>query len=343
MRRGAGRGDVGDEQVLRATPGERPGGGVDAVDVDECARSAVDRHEVHDHVVDDVEGRGQAGIDGGHAVGTGPFDPARVRGDALEAEVVRGVDGDDHRRALARHGPADDVQRRGRHCVRRGRRSSGTRHAREHDGEPRQQRAERAARRPPRPGRARGARAHGRHSTTGVPEAGIASLGVSAPADGGARRPGPGAAGTCRCRADEERTVRVGSGTARSASTACAHLGVRGCAGRRGRGVPGALTVEGGTMPAVTTRLPSVVARGPACRRRHGDGHRGVLRAPRRGARRAALIQEPESSSEPTVASPSEYEWAPLPARRPPSTIRYSSRIDRPSKKHSRISRVPAA
>ena len=47
--------------------------------------------------------------------------------------------------------------------------------------------------------------------------------------------------------------------------------------------------------------------------------------------------------SEPLVALPGLYERAPVPARRPRSTMRYSSRIARPSKKHSRISRVPAA
>jgi SAM-dependent methyltransferase len=49
------------------------------------------------------------------------------------------------------------------------------------------------------------------------------------------------------------------------------------------------------------------------------------------------------ASSEPRVASPSLYEWAPAPASRPPSAIRYSSRIGRPSNQHSRISRTPAA
>src|SRR6516225_3388964 len=42
-------------------------------------------------------------------------------------------------------------------------------------------------------------------------------------------------------------------------------------------------------------------------------------------------------------APPTVYERAPAPASFPPSTIRYSSRIGRPSNQHSRISRVPAA
>jgi hypothetical protein len=36
-------------------------------------------------------------------------------------------------------------------------------------------------------------------------------------------------------------------------------------------------------------------------------------------------------------------EWAPAPARLPPTTFRYSSRIGRPSNQHSKISRTPAA
>jgi Transposase domain (DUF772) len=49
------------------------------------------------------------------------------------------------------------------------------------------------------------------------------------------------------------------------------------------------------------------------------------------------------ASSDPPVASPALYECAPAPASLPPSTMRYSLRIGRPSKKHSRISLVPAA
>jgi hypothetical protein len=49
------------------------------------------------------------------------------------------------------------------------------------------------------------------------------------------------------------------------------------------------------------------------------------------------------ASSEPRVASPALYECAPAPASCPPATIRYSSRIGRPSNQHSRISRTPAA
>jgi hypothetical protein len=49
------------------------------------------------------------------------------------------------------------------------------------------------------------------------------------------------------------------------------------------------------------------------------------------------------ASSEPPVTSPALYECAPAPARWPPATIRYSSRMGRPSNQHSRISRTPAA
>src|SRR6186997_1300201 len=65
------------------------------------------------------------------------------------------------------------------------------------------------------------------------------------------------------------------------------------------------------------------------------------------GDEREALLHPPDlkraASSEPPVASPSLYEWAPAPASLPPSTIRYSSRIGFSSNQHSRISRVPAA
>jgi hypothetical protein len=67
----------------------------------------------------------------------------------------------------------------------------------------------------------------------------------------------------------------------------------------------------------------------PDLERRPAEGHQRALN-------RAA-------SSEPRVASPALYEWAPAPASRPLSTIRYSSRIGRPSNQHSRISRTPAA
>jgi hypothetical protein len=49
------------------------------------------------------------------------------------------------------------------------------------------------------------------------------------------------------------------------------------------------------------------------------------------------------ASSEPPVTSPALYECAPAPASLPPATIRYSSRMGRPSNQHSKISRVPAA
>ncbi len=67
-----------------------------------------------------------------------------------------------------------------------------------------------------------------------------------------------------------------------------------------------------------------------------GDGVAILVYQPVRQLKRSA-------SSEPPVASPSLYEWAPAPASFPASTIRYSSRIGRPSSQHSRISRVPAA
>ena len=69
-------------------------------------------------------------------------------------------------------------------------------------------------------------------------------------------------------------------------------------------------------------------------RRRRGDPR--LPAGGRYAVKRAA-------SSEPPVASPALYEWAPAPASFPASTIRYSSRIGRPSSQHSRISRVPAA
>jgi len=49
------------------------------------------------------------------------------------------------------------------------------------------------------------------------------------------------------------------------------------------------------------------------------------------------------ASSEPLVASPAVYEWAPTPASLPLSTTRYSVRIGFFAKYASRISRVPAA
>jgi len=49
------------------------------------------------------------------------------------------------------------------------------------------------------------------------------------------------------------------------------------------------------------------------------------------------------ASSEPPVALPSLYEWAPVPANLPPVTIWYSLRISLDAKKSSRISRTPAA
>ena len=49
------------------------------------------------------------------------------------------------------------------------------------------------------------------------------------------------------------------------------------------------------------------------------------------------------ASSEPPVADPLLYEWAPIPANCPSLTIRYWSLISFPSKKHSKISLTPSA
>ena len=49
------------------------------------------------------------------------------------------------------------------------------------------------------------------------------------------------------------------------------------------------------------------------------------------------------ASSEPLVAEPLLYEWAPMPANWPFFTIKYWSLILSPSKKHSRISLTPSA
>ena len=93
----------------------------------------------------------------------------------------------------------------------------------------------------------------------------------------------------------------------------------------------------------------------------HGarSGDRRRPRQPRRCLVRARRVRQPDraatrlspsvqrpnraASSDPPVVSPALYEWAPAPASLPASTIRYSSRIGLLSKKHSRISRVPAA
>ena len=91
---------------------------------------------------------------------------------------------------------------------------------------------------------------------------------------------------------------------------------------KRDRGLQRRPAADAGQQGAATGRLDR-----PVGRRRVQD-----LSAPNRAA-----------SSEPPVASPSEYAWAPAPASLPPSTIRYSSRIGRSPKWHSRISRVPAA